>query len=694
MITFRDLTLEDQDMVSSYFERLQANNSECNFTNLFIWRKCYHVQWAIVEGYLVILTTVRGKSWILPPFGDYEDGDLKKVMIALKEYFLSQQKPFVIRAMPEAFAKNLKKVLPEWFWMEEEREIFDYIYRGEDLRLLKGKKYHGKRNHLNQFKKRYTDYGYEKITIQNIPEVKEFLERWCYHRQCKSDFDRELYCEKKAILEAFSHWEQLKCSGGAMRVNGRIEAFTIGEQLNAETVLIHIEKANVEIPGLYGVIHQEYLLHEWPDIPYVNREEDMGDEGLRKAKLSYYPSDFAKKWKAEFQEADTLYCYKVSEEDEGEIKRLWEYCFTDTSEFTDWYFSKYYKKENTLGAFFNGHLAASVQLIPYEIIVRGNKIKAAYVVGLDTAPEFRRNGFGGQLLEYSLKVMKREKRSISLLMPFSPDFYLPYQWSYCYFKHSYTLNPSCLKPVKENYGTLHRTEIKKEVAILQEIYEAYETNRNGYILRSREQWERLGESWETEKAVCYVLYKEEKPKAYIVYTIDGSRMKIQELLYASEQAKRGMLDFIYGHRSHIDRAEWMADGEDGTYKRLNLKECQCQIQPFLMARTVDVIQLWRDMPLFHIEKPLLIRIRDEFLKWNNGVFKLWETEGRKEAQRLEEGAEWEYSMSIEGYTQLFLGAASAEELEAQGDVGYGEQADREALERLFPKLRNDIQEYY
>ncbi|POP34912.1 hypothetical protein C3B58_00580 [Lactonifactor longoviformis] len=139
MVTFRDLTLEDQDMISSYFERLQANNSECSFTNLFIWRKCYHVQWAIVEGYLVILTTVRGKSWILPPFGNYHDGDLKKVMELLKAYFQEKGMPFVIRAIPDTAAEALKKEVPGWFWLEEEREIFDYIYRGNDLRLLKGK---------------------------------------------------------------------------------------------------------------------------------------------------------------------------------------------------------------------------------------------------------------------------------------------------------------------------------------------------------------------------------------------------------------------------------------------------------------------------------------------------------------------------------------------------------------------------
>ena len=702
MVTFRDLTLEDQDMINSYFERLQANNSECSFTNLFIWRKCYHVQWAIVEGYLVILTTVRGKSWILPPFGNYQDGDLKKVMELLKVYFQEKAMPFVIRAIPEAAAEALKKEVPGWFWMEEEREIFDYIYRGEDLRLLKGKKYHGKRNHINQFKKRYSDYGYEKITAENIPEVKEFLERWCFYRQCKSDFDRELYCEKKAIYEAFSSWEQLKCTGGAMRVNGKIEAFTIGEQLNKDTVLIHIEKANVEIPGLYGVIHQEYLLHEWPDILYVNREEDMGDEGLRKAKLSFYPAAFARKWKAEYQEKDTLYCHRASDEDKEEVKRLWEYCFTDTREFTEWYFSRYYRTERTFGAFFNGDLTASVQMIPYELLVRGKKMRASYVVGLDTAPEYRRGGVGRKLLKYSMEEMRREKRCISLLMPFSPDFYLPLQWTFCYFKQNYVIDPWDLnyarKPhlgrAAQEHGTFRRVRMKDAVQVMQNIYQSYQIGRNGGILRGEEQWELLTESWELEHAVCYVLSGKEVQQAYMVYSIEGTVMRIHEMLYTGEQAKRECLDFIYGHRSHIVKAEWAAESGDTTFCYLNPGRSVCTLQPFLMARVVDVIQAWREFAVLAMKEPVIIRIEDELLEWNNAVFKFWETDGKKESQRLGEEVQWDYCMGIESFTQLLMGSSSLEELLTRGAIVRGGALEGEPLKSLFPKLNNDIQEYY
>lgn len=301
MIEFRDLTLEDKALIDDYFLKGQYNNSECTFTNLFIWRDCYAVQWAVVDGLLVIKPGQAEESWILPPYGDYNVCDLNGVLLQLRDYFAAQGKPLILRAVTESFAAVLEEKCPGMFVLEEERDLEDYLYNGDDLRELKGRKYHGKRNHLSNFRKNYPDYEYQAMTADMLEEVWAYMQLWCKQKACSGKFSDGLICEGQAIREALDHFEQLDYKGAVIRLNGQIEAFTFGEKINDDTVVIHVEKANSLINGLYSAINQEFLLHEWPDVAFVNREEDTGDEGLRKAKLSYHPVALVKKYKGVYQ---------------------------------------------------------------------------------------------------------------------------------------------------------------------------------------------------------------------------------------------------------------------------------------------------------------------------------------------------------------------------------------------------------
>ncbi len=301
MIEFRDLTLADKPLIDEYFHRGQYQNSECTFTNLFIWRDCYAVKWTMVDGLLVIKPGQSEESWILPPYGDYEQCDLKSVLMQVQEHFAAQGKPLILRAVTEAFADVLEQQCPGMFQLEEERDLEDYLYSGDALRELKGRKYHSKRNHLSNFHKAYPDFVYEPMTAAMREEIWEFINLWCKQKECSGKFSDGLICEKKAIREALDYFDQLDYVGAVIRIDGQIEAFTMGERLRDDTVVIHVEKANGLINGLYGAINQEFLLHAWPDIAFVNREEDTGDEGLRKAKLSYHPLELVKKYKGVYQ---------------------------------------------------------------------------------------------------------------------------------------------------------------------------------------------------------------------------------------------------------------------------------------------------------------------------------------------------------------------------------------------------------
>lgn len=302
MVKFKNLTLEDKDIIVDYMKKGQYQNSECTFTNMFIWRDCYRVQWTIINDLLVVKPGQGDENWILPPYGAYTEGNLKDALLQLKDYFEAQGEPLVIRAVTEEFAAVLEEQCPGMFELEEERDLEDYLYNGEDLRELKGRKYHSKRNHLSNFRKTYPDYVYEPMTADMIDEIWEYIEIWCKQKECSGKFSDGLICEKKAIREALDHFADLDYSGAVIRIDGRIMAFTMGEKISENTIVIHVEKADGEINGLYGAINQEFLLHAWPDIEFVNREEDTGDEGLRKAKLSYHPVRLVKKFKGVYHQ--------------------------------------------------------------------------------------------------------------------------------------------------------------------------------------------------------------------------------------------------------------------------------------------------------------------------------------------------------------------------------------------------------
>jgi hypothetical protein len=176
---------------------------------------------------------------------------------------------------------------------EFDRGQSDYVYLAEDLIKLQGRKYHRKRNHIKQFKEKYS-YQYLPLTSEWISECLRLETEWCDLRHCEAI--PGLLNESVAIKEALTCYETLGLKGGAILIDGKVEAFTLGEPLNQNTVVIHIEKANSAYEGLYSLINQAFLENEWAEYTYVNREQDLGEEGLRKAKESYFPHHMINKY--------------------------------------------------------------------------------------------------------------------------------------------------------------------------------------------------------------------------------------------------------------------------------------------------------------------------------------------------------------------------------------------------------------
>jgi hypothetical protein len=289
---FKPVELEDRELMSAHLWKYQPRTSELTFTNLFIWRSSFEWRWA-VDGERLILHSVKDgqNPFFLPPIGPPPRAETALKILRWLRDERGLAGPRLERA-DSRFVAEISGVAG--LEIEPCREHFDYVYRSEDLIALKGSRYHAKRNFLNRFESSAA-YQLQPLGPENLGLCAEFQERWCEFRRCEEDLN--LLGEWEAIKEALAHYSGLKVKGEVITMDGRVEAFTFGELLNADTAVVHIEKANPEIPGLYAAINQKFLQKYWSEVRYINREQDLGEEGLRRAKLSYHPDHLEEKYR-------------------------------------------------------------------------------------------------------------------------------------------------------------------------------------------------------------------------------------------------------------------------------------------------------------------------------------------------------------------------------------------------------------
>lgn len=286
---FKYVDLSLRGVFNDFLSRCPLEASEYNFTNVFAFRKAYNFKLSVLHDNLIILRDTEPVSVFCPVGNSRMPNTLEEIYAYLKTRV---KVPFMER-VPEsfvnAFLKDSKKYIHE-----EERDHFDYVYLIKDLAQLRGNKFHDKKNKINKFKSVY-QYTYETLTPEIVEECLAFEHEWCEVRDCGKYPGLEK--ERCAILEMLNNFSVLNIRGGIVRVDNRIVALTIGEKFLNDTMIIHVEKANADMPGLYQVINQEFLRHDAGDCTYINREQDLGIEGLRKSKMSYNPLRFVRKYR-------------------------------------------------------------------------------------------------------------------------------------------------------------------------------------------------------------------------------------------------------------------------------------------------------------------------------------------------------------------------------------------------------------
>jgi uncharacterized protein len=291
MLDFKPLKLEDKQIFDKYLKPYNFLTSEYSFNTLFIWRKACDIQYTLYHDVLIIKKMdFNGKYHFMQPIG-YTKDNLKHILDMLVEYKNTHKLDFLFKDIEAPFVDDLKELFGDKFEVIEDRDNFDYLYNSDKLKTLSGKKLHAKKNHYNNFVKNNV-YKTVPITDEVINDCIKTAREWCNQNDCKG----YLFFESRAIEEMLKNQKALDFVGMAVYVKEKLAAFAIGEKVNEQMAIVHIEKADTSVNGLYAFVNKSFVEHYLGDVPLINREQDLGIEGLRKAKLSYHPDKLEAKY--------------------------------------------------------------------------------------------------------------------------------------------------------------------------------------------------------------------------------------------------------------------------------------------------------------------------------------------------------------------------------------------------------------
>lgn len=387
MLKFKKIEIEDIETIKKYVSLTGKFSCENNFVNLLVWQCAYNNMYAIAENQLFIKSGKEGEESFRLPLGD----NLERGMELLREYTGNENPPLWVQRGDRFDEFALEFI--ENYELIPERDAFDYIYLQEDLANLSGKKYHSKRNHIANFIKQY-NWEFKEITKENIPLVLECAEKW--YSQNSTKINSHMECEKRGIKIILENFDILKIKGGAIFVDGEMVAFTLGSPINEQIFDINIEKALPEYSGAYAVINNQFA-KTLGEYKYVNREDDMGLEGLRKAKLSYKPAILLEKY----------YCIPKKER----LKQIYNETFGDNdNKFEDDLFENCFKYCKYLED--GGKITSLLFALPCKI----EEKEALYIFAVVTDKEHRGKGLAIKLIE---QIKKENKDKILILRPAS-----------------------------------------------------------------------------------------------------------------------------------------------------------------------------------------------------------------------------------------------------------------------------------
>lgn len=293
MLQFRPIQLEDRKAFTDMLARIRYDNANYSFGNMYLWQRVWDIQICFYDDVIYLRGEGNrgGHQGYYPPLVP-PGADFARAMDTMREDAARRGWKFLLKGAGDACLDEVKIYCPECFSVEDDRDNAEYIYETNALATLRGKKYHGKKNHVNAFVREYA-YASRELTPADLDACLDVFDRWAAGKEDESGYDP---CEREVVAEALTHMEELDLHGVLLTVDGVPVAFQVGEQYRPDMALIHLEKADPAYNGAFAMINMLGAQYWDGKVDLLNRAEDMGIEGMRKAKLSYKPVELLPKY--------------------------------------------------------------------------------------------------------------------------------------------------------------------------------------------------------------------------------------------------------------------------------------------------------------------------------------------------------------------------------------------------------------
>lgn len=599
-IPFRPVTAADADLLRSFTMESKCMNCDLNVANLCSWQFLYHTEYAVVEDFLVLRFVLDGHVTYMKPIGK---GNLRRVLELLMADARTLGDAFRMACVCPCAQGMMDESMPGAFAYTINRDKSDYLYLREKLVTLSGKKLQPKRNHISKFKRSYPNYEYRPLTPELVPDCIRLGEEWC--RTNDSRMQYAMQAEQRMIAYALSHIDELHIVGGTLFVEDKMVAFTFGARINAESFDVCVEKADTDYEGAYAMINNEFVSRLPEDIVYINREEDLGLEGLRKAKLSYYPDLILDKMTA------TLIVQPKETEEEMrvrfETRHLWERSFADPRAFIDLYFREKYRKERNETIVRDGRVVSALQKLPYPLTYGGRMLPASYISGACTDEDYRKRGLMGELLAQTHRAMQEENAVLSFLIPATPElatYYAKFGYTPCFrfgwetvtakaSADASLVSGSVEQPQSEEYLIYLRQKMQERSVCVQHPLSDLRAVVDDMRMAGDTMWEVRRDELLVGLAICRA---------------EAEGILLRECLFDDEAARDGLIAAIATHYGKAEVDVLDTTGQKGDY--------------IGMARVIHAEEMLAAYAALYPGQEMVLNVTDNELSGNDGCYRI------------------------------------------------------------------------
>ncbi len=466
-MTFHPLSLADRPI----YERAAAQSplfetyrgSDINFVNLFVWRRLYAIESGLLpDGTVLTRCVLNGVFFHYPPIAPTEDAFVDAID-QIEADAIRDNLPFLVRGLTARMVDVLRRA-GRRYRVDEERNLFEYLYDSAALRSLAGTKYHAKRNFLNRFLKN-GDHSFRPYRDADRDAVIAMLDRW--EKQKLQMFEHE------TILEVLDRREQIGCFADLLFVGERLAAFAVGTIQGSRGITL-FEKADTSFSGSYAAINYLFANAHYANVPIINRQEDLGIPELRKAKLSYHPIGFAEKYSLMRDHLDPA----VLEQ----LRALYGEAFPEAENYVDFFFARKYRSDNVVARMQDGRVVSALHFIRKSLSVRGVEFQLPFISAAATRADARRQGHMSQVVRQALGELYNRKTVFCALASKDAAFYETFGFTSVCFRKPVAV------PALAPDGRTYRAATPDDLPVLDQLYRARLEGYDVYVERKLDVW--------------------------------------------------------------------------------------------------------------------------------------------------------------------------------------------------------------